>query len=170
MVEEQHMVGLVLERSRGSGPWAEWHWLPVAVLPVPPETAPWTRLRAGAERERYYAGAYPVTLYSTETANYLENLATGAPKLWVVLRAVLPDPPIEVTVVTADPSEGEAFTESGLDSAVVNTVAMPPEIAAAVAAFAEAHHVERDFTKRKRDRRDPAMMGRGPGGGRGGRR
>ena len=39
--------------------------------------------------------------------------------------------------------------ESGCD--VIGTVAMPPEIAAWIAAFVDQFHVERTFHKRKRD-------------------
>jgi hypothetical protein len=41
---------------------------------------------------------------------------------------------------------------------------MPREIQRRLAAFVEAHHVERPFVKRKRDRADPeAMAMRAPG-------
>jgi hypothetical protein len=39
---------------------------------------------------------------------------------------------------------------------------MPPEIEARLAAFVEAHHVERPFIKRKRDRADPEALARRP--------
>jgi hypothetical protein len=57
---------------------------------------------------------------------------------------------LELTKVTADPTEGEALFESG--SEVIGTVPMPPAIAAWVAAFVDEFHVERVFQKRKRDR------------------
>ena len=41
---------------------------------------------------------------------------------------------------------------------------MPLEVQERLAAFVEAHHVERPFVKRKRDRADPeAMATRAPG-------
>ena len=58
--------------------------------------------------------------------------------------------------MTADPAEGEALTEPGTD--VIETVPMPPEIQNRLAAFVEAHHVERPFIKRKRDRANPEAM------------
>ena len=119
----------------------------------------WTPLGRTAQCVRYYAGEAAIHLYSTETANYRDNLASGAPKLWVVLRPVGPEPPVEVPLVTADPSEGEASTEAGSD--VVETVDMPAGIAAQIASFVEAHHVERPFLKRKRDRGKPSDR---PGG------
>jgi hypothetical protein len=80
--------------------------------------------------------------------------------LWVVLRPNGDEPPCEVVAVTADPSEGEAFTEPGCD--VVETVPMPPEIAAVIAQFVAEHHVERVFEKRKRDKTKSKEYG--PGG------
>lgn len=142
-------VGVVVERHDPASRWAEDHWLPAAVLPEVPEAAPWTSLGRLPAGERFYAGAAAVVLYSTHTANYRDNLATGAPKLWVMLRAADGMPPVAVAAVTADPAEGEAFTEPGTD--IVETVPMPPAVAARIGAFVAAHHVERDFFKRRRD-------------------
>ena len=93
-----------------------------------------------------------------ETSNYRDNLSTGAPKLWVVLRPTGVEPPFEIVRVTADPSEGEAFTEAGND--IVEPVAMPEAIWHAIDAFVAEHHVERPFYKRKRNRADPEALGR----------
>ena len=150
MIEEQLTVGLVLERRMLGGPWGGHAWRPVTLFAVAPEVAPWTPLGGGPQSVRYYAGEALIHLFSTDTANYRDNLATGAPKLWVVLRPLGPEPPVEVHLVTADPAEGEASTEAGDN--VVESVEMPPAIAAHIAAFIAAHHVERPFYKRKRDR------------------
>ena len=117
-----------------------------------------------ATRPAFFAGTATVALYRTETANYIDNLASGAPKLWVVLRPSDRQPPYELVAVTADPAEGEAFTEAGND--LVDTVPMPAEVRDAVEAFIAAHHVERPFFKRQRDAR---RAGQRPDGG-GGRR
>ena len=90
------------------------------------------------------------TLFSSDTANYRDNLDDGEPRLWVALRRQDGGPELELTKVTADPTEVEAMFESGCE--VIGTVPMPPEIAAWVAAFVEQFHVERIFHKRKRDR------------------
>jgi hypothetical protein len=153
-------VGLVVERWAASSEWGSVTWRPVTVFAVAPEVEAWTPLGGTAVRQSFYAGVQTVELYSTETANYLDNLGTGTPLLWVVLRPRGDDPPCEIVTVTADPSEGEAFTEPGSD--VVETVAMPPEIAAAIAEFVAVHHVERVFEKRKRDK--TASKAYGPGG------
>ena len=167
MIEDTVEIGLVIERRVIEGQWGGIAWQPVAVLPGAPEVPPWTPLGGSAKAMRYYAGAQPLTLYSTETANYRDNLESGTPKLWVVLTPTGPEPPVTVVAVTADPAEGEAGSETGTN--VVDTVPMPPQIAAWVAEFIAAHHVERPIIKRKRDRKQPEehwRHGAGPGSGR----
>ena len=72
-------------------------------------------LREDGDATTFYAGSADVELYRSETAHYRDNLATGAPSLWVVLRPTEAEPPYELIAVTADPAEGEAFTEAGAD-------------------------------------------------------
>jgi len=60
--------------------------------------------------------------------------------------------------VTADPSEGEGFTEAGND--LVEPVPMPASIAEAMADFLAEHHVHRPFFKRQRERADPDTSSR----------
>ena len=88
-------------------------------------------------------------------------MLSGSPKIWVSLRRMDGEPPVSVIGVTADPAEGEAFTEAGDD--IVEAVAMPAEIAERLAEFVQAHHVERDFYKRRRDRSRPGSAGRQAG-------
>jgi len=165
MIEDRLSVGLVVERRALAGPWGGHMWRPVVAFATLPEVAPWTEIMRTADAVRYYAGEAYVHLYSTDTANYRDNLESGAPKLWVVLRPDGQDPPVEVQAVTADPAEGEAATEAGTN--VVETLEMPAEVAAAIAAFIAAHHVERAIIKRKRDRAEPDVKWRvgGPGSG-----
>jgi hypothetical protein len=99
-------------------------------------------------------------LYRTETIYYRSNLESGAPALWVALRAADGDPPFTVSVVTADPAEGESLTETATD--LVEQVPMLLPIQHLVAAFVAQHHVEQPFVKRKRDRADPEAMARRP--------
>ena len=73
-----------------------------------------------------------------------------------MLRPTGREPPYEIAAVTADPSEGEAFTESAAD--IVETVPMPEQVRTALADFVARHHVEHPFVKRKRDRADPEAM------------
>lgn len=151
-------VGVVVERRKAASAWIDFTWRPVSVLPGEPEASPWTVLKEDAEGATFYAGRAEVELHSSETSNYLDNLSTGGPKLWVVLRPTGAQPPFEVVRVTADGSEGEGFTAAGDD--IVESVPMPESIRHAVDAFIAEHHVERPFYKRERNRADPEALGR----------
>ena len=151
-------VGVVVERYKATSPWIDYTWRPVAVLPDAPAAQPWTVLHEDKETATFYAGAAAIELHRTETANYRDNLASGSPGLWVVLRQTGSEPPYSVFTVTADPAEGEAMTEAGSD--LVEQVAMPGSICEKVATFVAEHHVEREFVKRKRERADPEALAR----------
>lgn len=153
MIEEAIDVGLALERHLLAGAWGGFLWRPIAVLAAAPDVAAWTSLGNAGPASRWYAGSQRISLYSTDAGNYRDNLQSGVPKLWVVLRPDGPEPPVEIVLVTADPAEGEAATEAG--SNVVETIDMPPEIAGVVATFVAAHYVERPPIKRQRDRAGP---------------
>ena len=151
-------VGVIVERSKSMNQWAEFYWRAVGVLPGQPETPAWTKISDDGERTTFYAGTANIDLYRTETGFYRDNLASGAPSLWVALRAADGEPPFTVAAVTADPAEGESFTETATD--LVEQVPMPAAIQHVVAAFVAEHHVEQPFVKRKRDRADPEAMAR----------
>lgn len=151
-------VGIVVERRKSNNQWVDFLWLPVAALPGVPDVTPWSVLEGDDTVTRFYAGAHDVGLYRSDTAQYRENLASGAPSLWVVLRATGGDPAYTVFKVTANPSEGEAFTEAGND--LVEPVPMPESIQDWLAAFIVEHHVEETFEKRKRVRADPEALAR----------
>jgi hypothetical protein len=154
-------VGVLVERSKSASAWADFHWRPSGVLTGVPDAPPWTKLSDDGDRTTFYAGATNVELYRTETANYRDNLRLETPLLWIILRPVENDPPYELASVTADPAEGEAMTETGVN--LVETVAMPKSMQEAIAAFVVEHHVEQVFVKRKRDRANPeALARRGP--------
>jgi hypothetical protein len=151
-------VGVVVERRPATSPWIDFVWRPAGVLAGTPDAKPWTRLSEQAEAELFFAGAMDMELHRSETGNYRDNLNSGTPALWVVLRPTGVEPPYELVTVTADPSEGEAFTEPGTD--LVEPVPMPEAIYNQIAAFVTEHHVERVFFKRRRDRQDPEALGR----------
>ena len=164
MIEEQMMVGLVLERRKLDGVWGGVAWRPITVFAVPPDVMPWTPLGGTKLAARFYAGAFPISFYSTDTTNYSDNLSSDAPKLWVVLRPDGPDGsgrPVHVLLITADPAEGEGSTDAGNN--IVETLEMPPEVAGVVAAFIQAHHVERPIIKRRRDGQAPDVRWRDAG-------
>lgn len=145
---ESVAVGVVVERRRARSVWAEFLWRPVSVLAGKPSAEPWTVLDAQAESVLFYAGEALIELHRTESAYYRDNLACGTPKLWVVLGPTGSDPPYELLAVTADPAEGEAFTDAGNN--LVEAVQMPRDILAIVDRFIAIYHVERPFIKRRR--------------------
>jgi Protein of unknown function (DUF3305) len=154
-------VGVVVERRKARSMWADFLWRPVLVLAGKTSAAPWTPLGA-AEPALFFAGEAVIELHRTETVNYRENLTSGAPALWVALRPVASECPYEILAVTADPSEGEAFTDAG--SNIVEAVAMPADIVEAIGRFIAEHHVERPFVKRRRQPAEPTLARRGGSG------
>ena len=149
-----HMsVGVVVERRKAASAWIDYTWRPVAVLPGQPQAEPWSVLAVDGEAARFYAGAADLTLYRTETGQYRDNLASGAPSLWAALRPTGGEPPFRLVAVTADPAEGESFTQAGDD--LVGAVPMPTAVRDMLEAFVVEHHIEKPFFKRERDRADP---------------
>jgi hypothetical protein len=151
-------VGVVVERRKATSPWADFIWRPVAVLAGLPEAAPWTTLAVAPDVETFYAGAADIELFRTEADYYRQNLVSGAPLVWVALDATGREPPYAIAAVTADPAEGEGLTEPG--QSIVEAVAMPEPVRAAIAAFVAEHHVEQTFEKRVRNRADPEALAR----------
>ncbi len=146
-------LGVVLEKRKAQSIWIDHLWVPYGVLVNPPPLAPMTPMgRADAADpqagERFYLGEARLVLHAGDTAQYRDNLATGAPKVWVVLRCTEADE-MQLLAVTADPSEGEMHTEAGAN--LVEPVPMPPELVPQIAEFVARFHVEREFFKRKRD-------------------
>jgi hypothetical protein len=154
------VVGVVVERRKAKSPWLDFLWRPVSVFVGTPAAAPWTRIGEEGDAATFYAGEAAIELHRTETANYQQNLSSGMPALWVVLRPRLANsasPAFDILAVTADPSEGEALTDAGND--LVATVPMPATIIETIDGFIAEHHVERPFNKRRRDRGDQQMPG-----------
>ena len=151
-------VGVVVERRKAKSQWVDYVWRPIAALPGTPDTPPWTVLESDDEATQFYVGAAELGLFRADTSQYRENLASGSPGIWVVLRPTGREPPFAIAAVTANPSEGEAFTESGAD--LVEPVPMPESVQEMIEAFVAEHHVEHAFTKRKQRRADPDALGR----------
>jgi hypothetical protein len=154
------VVGVVAERRKAKSPWLDFLWRPVSVLVGTPSAVPWTPIREEGDATTFYAGEAAIELHRTETANYRQNLSSGMPALWVVLRPIAGDsasPAFDIITVTADPSEGEALTDAGND--LVATVPMPAVIIETIDNFIAEHHVERPFNKRQRDRGEPQTPG-----------
>jgi hypothetical protein len=138
----------MVERRKARSMWVDFLWRPVSVFVGNPSAAPWTALDIESETTIFYAGQAVIELHRTETSNYRDNLASGAPALWVALHPAALRQPYEILAVTADPAEGEAFTDAG--NYLVETVPMPAEVVEAVVQFLAEHHVERPFVKRRR--------------------
>lgn len=155
MAVERMRLGVVGVSRAPTNPWAMRGFAPSGVLTEAPATPPMSRLGPASDLETWYLGPAELALYAGETAHYRDNLSSGRPSLWVALR---PGPPPQVTCVTADPYEGEGL--AGDPGLVVEAVPMPPSIARTLAAFFAAHHVERAFQKRTRNRVDLEALGR----------
>jgi hypothetical protein len=154
------VVGVVVERRKAGSPWLDFIWRPVSVLVGTPSAVSWTRISEEGDATTFYVGEATIELHRTETANYRQNLLSGMPALWVVLRPKLANsasPAFDIVTVTADPAEGEAMTDAGND--LVATVPMPAAIMETIDGFNAEHHVERSFSKRKRDRNVPQLAG-----------
>jgi uncharacterized protein DUF3305 len=154
-------VGVVVERRKAKSMWVDFLWRPVSVFVGNPSAAPWTVLDTDPERSLFYAGEAVIELHRTETTNYRDNLTSGAPALWVALRPVVSERPYEILAVTADPAEGEAFTDAGGN--LVEAVPMPPDVVKALVQFIDEHHVERPFLKRQRQPAEPTLARRRDG-------
>jgi len=137
-------------------------WVAQALLYPAPEAEAGTLLSKDEALALVYAGAATIELFVSETANYRDNLLSGAPGLWVAARSRSDGGIPEFVRVTADPTEGEAYFESGSD--IVAALPMPPELNIWISAFVDEYHVERVFLKRKRDGKGGKQRG-GQGGG-----
>lgn len=149
-------IGVVIERRKAASHWIDFTWRPVGVLPDEPDMAPWTLLREETEAKSFYAGSATVDLYRSETARYRENLMTGTPGIWVALSPSEGEHPYTIAAVTADPAEGEAFSETA--AYLVEQVPMPEAIRETVALFVDEHYVGEAFVKRKQQPADPEAL------------
>jgi hypothetical protein len=150
-------VGIIVERRRATTAWAEFVWRPSAVLPGVPDTPPWTMLETEADRTAFYVGVVEILLYRTDSAGYRDNLCDDAPLLWVALQPTGDaGRPYEISAATADPGEGEAYSENAGN--LVEALPMPDAIRNIVARFVAEHHVDRPFFKRQRDRANLEAM------------
>lgn len=149
-------VAVLAERRPGVTIWQEHVWRALAVLEEAPPVPAWTKLREENGREVFFAGTAEVTLHRTDTPNYKDNLEAAEPLIWVVLRGTAEG--MQIQAVTVDPGEAEIFTEGPSD--LLEALPMPPGIRVLLASFVAAHHVEREFHKRRRDRQNADSFGR----------
>lgn len=150
------MLGVVAERRRAVSRWIEDYWIPVGVMLAPAELREADVLVSDERMTRYYMGRYELTFYASDTEAYVENLESGAPALYVVLRRDGEgDHPLpwHVQSVTASPHAAQDYEVGSED--VIERIPMPPEVEQAIHEFLDAYHVEQKFVKRRRDRADP---------------
>jgi hypothetical protein len=141
-------VGVVVERRKAMSPWLDAVWRPSAVLSGVPEAAPWTVLAEAQDAATFYVGSAEIELFRTETDHYRSNLESGAPSVWIALRPTGTQPPYALFAVTADPAEGESFTQTGDD--LVDAVPMPAAVREILETFVAEHHIEQPIYRRKR--------------------
>lgn len=150
-------VGVVVARRKAASPWIDYTWQPHSILVGKPATPDWTILSDDGNTTLFYVGSTVLYFYRSETANYRDNLA-GDNALWVVLHPTGREPPYELAKVTADPSEGEAYTVAA--DTIVDSLPMPPQVREALTAFVAEHYVEQPFFKRERTAAEPEALGR----------
>lgn len=152
-------VGIIVERRKPVSRWAEFLWHPIAVLAGLPDAAPWTPLAEEGDTVTYFADTAEIALYKSEADNYRRNLMSGAPAIWVMMHATDGEPACVIGGVTADPAEGEGWTEPG--QAIVEAVAMPQTVRDEIAAFVAQYPARPGFVKRQRERANPEVLARG---------
>jgi len=154
---EKHEVsialGIVVEKRKSSHPWADWTWMPVAVVPNAKPSADWEELVASENCIQYLAGTLFLTLHRKDCEALRANLMLPVPELYIVLQEgedLSADFPYFPHSVTASAYDAQDAADAGDD--IVEKVAMPEPVAAFVQAFVEEHYEEETFIKRKRDK------------------
>ena len=151
-------LGVVVERREGASRWQRWSWRAVAVLPGAP-AASWRELARGDGWIRWHAATLALTLHRKETEGYRVNLASRTPAVYVVLRPAVDGGGLVPVRVTASAFDAQDHLDSSEDQ--VDPVPMPEALAAWVQGYAQRHHVEEPFRKRRRERFNPAESGFG---------
>ena len=162
-IDTTRQIGVVLGRRSLDNPWIDHMWVAQTLLYPAPEAEPGALLSKDETLALVYAGPATIELFVSETSNYRDNLLSGAPGLWVAARSRSDGGTPEFVRVTADPTEGEAYFESGSD--IVAALPIPAELNAWISAFVDEYHVERVFLKRKRDGKGGKERGGQRGGG-----
>ena len=141
-----------MRRLPGVTRWVQWTWKAVAVLPGA-EPADWRILRQEGDTTEYHAATLKLELHGAETEAYLHGLSAKVPAVYAVLRAEGESTvPLSVILVTASPYEAQDYADNGED--IVEKIPMSAGLIAWVRDFAETHHEDEVFKKRRRDRLD----------------
>jgi len=158
MVSSKEMkltVGVVAQERPSASRWADTVWSPIAVIGATSGLQPGAVMREGPEGTTYFMGVSEVYFHRTEAMAYLQNMEASKPGLYVVLRKGRAPgrPPLawHLHTVTASPYDVQDFSDCGDD--IVERVAMPPAIAAAVRDFIHAHPDQLQQKKKHRRNR-----------------
>ena len=143
-------LGVVLRRSPGVTRWVQWTWTATAVLPGAGQ-AEWRELRREGETAEFHAATVPLELHGADTEAYSHGLNAEVPSVYVVMREVDGDWPLEVVLATVSPYEAQDYCDSGEE--IVEKVPMTRGLEAWVREFVETFHEEEVFVKRKRDKK-----------------
>lgn len=143
-------MGIVLRKAPGVTRWVPWTWRATAVLPGA-GPAEWRELRRDGETVEYHADTVTMELHGAETEAYLHGLSAEVPCVFIVMREVDGDCPLEVVLITASPYEAQDYTDSGEE--IVEKVPMPQGLVAWVRDFVDAYHEDEVFVKRRRDKK-----------------
>ncbi|MFN4157021.1 MAG: DUF3305 domain-containing protein [Gemmobacter sp.] len=144
MPKEVFRIGVMGRSHPPASRWGGRVLRPHAVTEAPLPLAPGTLMHDDGGVHTVWLGDHELVLHHGETGHYRTNLASARPSVWVSMDAG------RVHLVTPDPYEGESLASD--PARVVEAVAMPPGLMAAVAAFIAQHHVEEVFHKRRRTR------------------
>ncbi len=163
-VSETMPLGLLLERKKIDHPWQEYAWHVFDLLPGARDDADWEVVSEEEGRTVYLAQTMNVELFQRETEGYKNNLESGQPTIFVVLRPgeEVEDHDVEPFLMTACPYEAADYLESGEE--IVESVSMPDGVRIWVENFVREHHVEHKFKKRKL-RKQKDNLARRPAGG-----
>lgn len=161
--DERMPVGVIVERRKARNPWEDFVWRAVAIVPGAAPQAPWSVVREEADATQFFAGTFTLELHPRETGLYRENLTGRMPSAYVALVRDEKAEPLGLVVrhVTVSPGDAEAYMDP---SSSVDAVPLPEVVAAWLADYIAAFHVEQQFRKRHRKPYDPRKgLGRGSG-------
>ena len=150
-------IGVVLERRDVDHPWKDYDWRAVSVqtdVAVFGDDGAWHEIARGDGWVRYLTAPLTLQVYVRETEGYKYNLSNDVPAVYIVWREDDDSPagisPFHATVC---PYEAQSYLDG--DEEQVESIAMPPDVAAWLAAFVDANHVDEPFHKRKRKKHNP---------------
>jgi len=146
-------LGVILTRKQPTNAWADPVWRASGVMLDIPPGPEWRELAQGEGYMQCLTTRAQLELFRKETEAYIANIESREPALYIVLReGERDDVPVEVHLVTASPFEAQDYMDSSEET--VERVSVPDPLLEMIGEFIDAHHVEEEFRKRKRDEVD----------------